>query len=121
MPISNQKSDFSQILFKFMFIVTVFLAGGFLAYKGFHPFNPEVTEKQKRRLQEVKSSREKSKVEESLLKLKHAAKTSENLMPHILKAVRYYASLGEITGIFKEVFGEFREPATYDQPSVIGL
>ena len=34
----------------------------------------------------------------------------ENLMPHILDAVRAYASLGEICGVFREVFGEYREP-----------
>jgi hypothetical protein len=31
-------------------------------------------------------------------------------MPPILRAVRSYATLGEITGIFKDVFGEFKEP-----------
>lgn len=86
----------------------------------FHPFNPEVTEKQKRRLQEVKSSRDKSKVKEALLELRQVAQTNENLIPYILKAVRYYATLGEITGIFKEVFGEFREPSTYNHSSARG-
>ena len=46
----------------------------------------------------------------ALLRLKRAAQTSENVMPHILNAVKSYATLGEITKIFKEVFGEFKEP-----------
>jgi methylmalonyl-CoA mutase N-terminal domain/subunit len=31
-------------------------------------------------------------------------------MPHILKAVKNYATLGEITRVFKDTFGEFKEP-----------
>jgi methylmalonyl-CoA mutase N-terminal domain/subunit len=49
-------------------------------------------------------------VQAALMGLKKAAQTSENVMPHILKAVKSYATLGEITGVFKEVFGEFKEP-----------
>ena len=32
---------------------------------------------------------------------------NENLMPHILKAVHTYATLGEICGVMREVFGEY--------------
>ena len=81
----------------------------------FHPFNPEGAGGQKKRLQEVKSSRDEGKVKEALSGLKQAAQTSENLMPYILKAVRCYATLGEMTGIFKEIFGEFREPAAFSK------
>ena len=42
--------------------------------------------------------------------LKDAAQTDENVMLPILKAVRSYATLGEITKILKETFGEFKEP-----------
>jgi methylmalonyl-CoA mutase N-terminal domain/subunit len=76
----------------------------------FHPFNPGAAEKQKKRLQEVKSSRDGGNVKKALSELKQAAQTEKNLMPRILEAVRCYATLGEITGIFKEVFGEFKEP-----------
>jgi methylmalonyl-CoA mutase N-terminal domain/subunit len=76
----------------------------------FHPFNPKVSEEQKKRLQEVKSNRNQKKVKEALSELKQAAKTKKNLMPPILKAVKCYVTLGEITKIFKEIFGEFQEP-----------
>ncbi|UCC41625.1 MAG: methylmalonyl-CoA mutase [Candidatus Aminicenantes bacterium] len=75
-----------------------------------HPFNPDVAEEQKRRLLEIKASRKENEVRESLEGLKKAAHTKENVMPQILKAVRNYATLGEITKVFKEVFGEFKEP-----------
>lgn len=76
----------------------------------FHPFDAEVAEEQKRRLQKVKASRDAGKVNEALSELERAARAKENLMPHIITAVRCYATLGEITKIFKEVFGEFNEP-----------
>ncbi|MFQ6109324.1 MAG: methylmalonyl-CoA mutase [Candidatus Aminicenantales bacterium] len=75
-----------------------------------HPFNPRVAEEQKRRLKEIKAQRNGDEVREALLGLKKAAETNENVMPHVLKAVKSYATLGEITRVFKEVFGEFKEP-----------
>lgn len=79
----------------------------------FHPFDPGTAGEQNKRLREVKASRDDGKVKKALSELKRAAQTDENLMPHILEAVRSYATLGEITGIFKEVFGEFKEPTAF--------
>lgn len=76
----------------------------------FHPFDPEVAEEQKKRLREIKNQRNDEEVEAALRGLKKAAETNENVMPHILQAVKCYATLGEITDVFKEVFGEFKEP-----------
>jgi methylmalonyl-CoA mutase N-terminal domain/subunit len=76
----------------------------------FHPYNTGAAGEQKKRLLEVKAGRNSGKVKEALAELKKAAQTKENLMPYILKAVRSYATLGEMTGIFRDVFGEFREP-----------
>jgi len=43
-----------------------------------------------------------------LAHLKAAAGTDANLMPHILECVEHYATLGEICGVLREVFGEYR-------------
>ena len=43
-----------------------------------------------------------------LEELRRAAQGTENLMPHILDAVRAYATLGEICDLFREVFGTYR-------------
>ncbi len=75
-----------------------------------HPFNPEVAEVQTKKLDEIKRTRNTSEVSEALLSLKEAARSKNNVMPHILKAVKSYATLGEITRVFKDVFGEFKEP-----------
>ncbi len=75
-----------------------------------HPFNPQVAEEQKRKLKEIKSRRDATEVRNALQGLKKAAQVKENVMPHLLKAVKSYTTVGEITQCFKEVFGEFEEP-----------
>jgi methylmalonyl-CoA mutase N-terminal domain/subunit len=62
------------------------------------------------RLKRVRRERDNRVVRERLAALERAARGSENLMPNILDAVRAYATLGEICGVFREVFGEYREP-----------
>ena len=75
-----------------------------------HPFNTKVAEKQKKKLGRIKARRDYAGVKEALIGLKKAAQTEENVMPHMLNAVKSYATLGEITKVLKEVFGEFKEP-----------
>jgi methylmalonyl-CoA mutase N-terminal domain/subunit len=75
-----------------------------------HPFNPNVIKEQKRKLERIKEKRDNARVEEALDKLKNAAQIQESVMPHMLAAVKSYATLGEITKVLKDVFGEFREP-----------
>jgi len=75
-----------------------------------HQFDPKVAEEQKRKLKEIKTQRNESEVKKALQGLRKAAQSNENVMPYILKAVRSYATLGEITRVFKEVFGQFQEP-----------
>jgi len=76
----------------------------------YHPFNPKVAEEQRIKLRKIKTQRNENEVQQALAGLKKAAQTQENVMPPVLKAVKSYATLGEITKIFKEVFGEFKEP-----------
>lgn len=76
----------------------------------FHPFDPKVAGEQKRKLKEIKARRDATEVEEALDGLRKAAQTDENVMPRMIKAVKSYATLGEITRVLKEVFGEFEEP-----------
>ncbi|GAB7028245.1 acyl-CoA mutase large subunit family protein [Geotalea toluenoxydans] len=64
---------------------------------------------QKKALAEVKTKRDNDKVKAALKKLEETAKGTDNLMPHILEAVKAYATLGEIADVFREVFGKHRE------------
>ncbi|MEM2675550.1 MAG: methylmalonyl-CoA mutase family protein [Candidatus Bathyarchaeia archaeon] len=76
--------------------------------------DPEVEKKLIERLNEVKRQRNNAKVKENLEKLRRAAeKEDENLMPHIIEAVKEYATLGEICNVLREVFGEYKPPAIF--------
>jgi methylmalonyl-CoA mutase N-terminal domain/subunit len=72
--------------------------------------DPEGYERQVARLARVRRERDNERVGVALEALCEAARGSENTMPHILDCVRAYATLGEIMGVFREVFGEYREP-----------
>jgi methylmalonyl-CoA mutase, N-terminal domain len=72
--------------------------------------DPEGYKRQVGRLKRVRRERDKARVSTALEALRQAARASENTMPYILDCVRAYATLGEIMGIFREVFGEYREP-----------
>jgi methylmalonyl-CoA mutase N-terminal domain/subunit len=60
-------------------------------------------------LERTRRERNRSKVDEALNHLRKAAEhENESFMPLILGAVREYASLGEICGTLREVFGEYK-------------
>ena len=59
-------------------------------------------------LNRVRRTRDSREVATRLRELERAAKGSENLMPPLLEAVRSYATLGEMMGVFREVFGEYQ-------------
>ena len=76
----------------------------------FHPFNTNVAETQKKKLQDIRAERDNQTVRSSLEDLRKAARSKTNVMPFMLKAVKSYATLGEMTQVLKDVFGEFKEP-----------
>jgi methylmalonyl-CoA mutase N-terminal domain/subunit len=69
----------------------------------------EVEISQKKSLAAMKAGRDEAAVKSALATLETAAKGSDNLMPHILAAVKTYATLGEIANVFRSVFGVHRE------------
>ena len=79
------------------------------APKGLLRVDPIVGEQQKEKIKELKEKRDNKKVEETLQSLKAACQSEENLMPYILEAVRAYATLGEISKVMRDVFGEYKQ------------
>ena len=79
------------------------------APKGLLRVDPAVGERQKGKIAELKAKRDQGKVDETLATLKTACEGTENVMPFILEAVRAYATLGEICGVMREVFGEYQQ------------
>ena len=71
--------------------------------------NPLETKKQLKRLNQTKSKRSNKEVKASLKTLKEIATTKENIFPQILKCVECYATLGEISNVLREVFGEYTQ------------
>ena len=74
---------------------------------------PEMEDKQKARLKELRQTRDNAMVRQTLAQLKTAAQGADNLMPPILSAVRTLATLGEICDTLREVFGEYEAPALF--------
>jgi methylmalonyl-CoA mutase, N-terminal domain len=70
-----------------------------------------LVEEQLARVQEVRASRDGDLVRKTLAALRDvAADPEQNLMPATVECVRAYATVGEICGALREVFGEFQEP-----------
>ncbi len=73
--------------------------------------DPAGYQRQVARLERIRRERDNERVGGTLGALRQAARTTENTMPYILECVRAYATLGEIMEVFREVFGEYREPS----------
>ncbi len=76
--------------------------------KGLLRVDPAVGERQKQKLVALRAGRDQKAVDSALASLRRAAQGTDNLMPPILEAVRAYATLGEICGVLREEFGEYR-------------
>ncbi len=75
--------------------------------------SPDVEIKQKKRLAELKQSRNQASVDQSLKELKQAAADGSNLMPHLLNASRNYVTVGEMCNSLIEHFGIYEEVAVF--------
>ncbi len=72
--------------------------------------DPKVYQEQLASLEALRRDRDAGQVKASLDVLRSAAKGSANLMPPILEAVKAYATVGEISGVLREVFGDYSPP-----------
>jgi len=75
--------------------------------------DPEVEKKQVERLTKLKKRRDSQRVKNTLQSLERAASNDENVMPHIVEAVRNYATLGEISDALRKVFHEYQERVVF--------
>jgi methylmalonyl-CoA mutase N-terminal domain/subunit len=78
-----------------------------------HEYHQESVEEQIRCLREVKRERDNRKVVQFLKDLEKAARDERNVMPYLLECCKAYATVGEMTKVFKEVYGEFKEPSIF--------
>jgi methylmalonyl-CoA mutase, N-terminal domain len=75
--------------------------------------DPESEERQLARLQRVKADRDDAALEAKLESLRDVARGEGNLLPPIKEALRTAASLGEVCGAMRDVFGEYRGGAFF--------
>jgi methylmalonyl-CoA mutase N-terminal domain/subunit len=69
--------------------------------------DPKATERQLARLGQVKATRSRTDVAAALAQVERAAAGGANAVPSVLKAVRAYATVGEIVEIWRKRFGSF--------------
>ena len=75
-----------------------------------HEYDEEGPLNQIKRLKELKSTRDNKAVKDSLKALEKAAKEKKNVMPYLVDCCKSYATIGEMSAIFRQVFGEHLEP-----------
>jgi methylmalonyl-CoA mutase N-terminal domain/subunit len=72
--------------------------------------DPNIEKMQKERLAALRAQRDPVKANELLEKLAAAARGTENLMPLLVEAVEHDLTLGEITGVLRQIWGEYQPP-----------
>jgi methylmalonyl-CoA mutase N-terminal domain/subunit len=71
----------------------------------------EVEAHQADRVRRVKRERDATAAREALGRVREAARSGENLMPPLVAAVKARCTLGEIADLYRETFGQYRDPA----------
>ncbi|HLM57109.1 MAG TPA: methylmalonyl-CoA mutase family protein [Pyrinomonadaceae bacterium] len=74
--------------------------------------DPAIERAQTERLRALRQRRDNQRTEAALALLERAARTTDNLLPHLLDCVESYATVGEISHRLRRVWGEYREAVT---------
>jgi methylmalonyl-CoA mutase N-terminal domain/subunit len=78
-----------------------------------HEYNGASATKHIRSLKQVRRERSSRAVMKTLSELAAATKAGKNVMPYLVDCCKAYATVGEMTGVFREQFGEFNEPSVF--------
>ena len=65
------------------------------------------------KVRRVKAARDTTKVERRLKQVADACRNGQNIMPVLIEAVKDGASLGEVSDVYRQVFGLYREPIIF--------
>jgi methylmalonyl-CoA mutase N-terminal domain/subunit len=72
-----------------------------------------VEREQIERVRRFKAGRDMARVERRLGQVADACRSGQNLMPVLIDAVKDYVSLGEVSDVYRQVFGQYREPIIF--------
>jgi methylmalonyl-CoA mutase N-terminal domain/subunit len=78
-----------------------------------HEYDASTQEKQIQNLKQVKAERNESDVSLTLAELERVTRAKENVMPALVQCCKAYATVGEMADVFRNVFGEFKEPSIF--------
>lgn len=73
----------------------------------------DAQEKQTAKIERLKKTRDNERVAKALEAMKEAARNNENLGETVIEACKAYATLGEMCGALKEVYGEYEPMKIY--------
>lgn len=71
--------------------------------------DPAAEDRQIKRLNKVKEGRDFNQVSRTLARLKEAAQEKVNMVEPVIEAVKSYATIGEITGVLRDAYGQHEE------------
>lgn len=74
--------------------------------------DPQIEKSQVERVRALRERRDSESANESLAKLEDAAKTDQNMLPHILDCVENYVTVGEVSHRLRKIWGEYKEAVT---------
>ena len=78
-----------------------------------HEYNEEWAEQQQAGLKELKKTRNNKDVARTLNALEKGTKLGKNVMPLLVECCHAYATVGEMAGVFRDIFGEWEEPGIF--------
>ncbi len=78
-----------------------------------HEHDEAWVEKQIKRLQKLKKVRNSQAVKSTLKALEKGTRQGDNVMPLLVDCCREYATVGEMTSVLRDVFGEWQEPGIF--------
>ena len=78
-----------------------------------HEYNEKWVDQQLSNLKELRRTRNNREVTRTLNELEKGTRGGKNVMPLLVDCCRAYATVGEMAGIFRDLFGEWEEPSLF--------
>jgi methylmalonyl-CoA mutase N-terminal domain/subunit len=78
-----------------------------------HEYNEEWVDQQLSNLKELRRTRDDREVTRTLKELEKGTRAAKNVMPLLVDCCRAYATVGEMAGVFRDLFGEWEEPSLF--------
>jgi len=78
-----------------------------------HEYNEEWVDQQLSGLKQLRRTRDDREVTRTLNELEKGTRAGKNVMPLLVDCCRAYATVGEMAGVFRDLFGEWEEPSLF--------